>query len=907
MKKNIWHRITCMILVITMLFASINFVFADDEKKTSPEWYEILFTYFVIANGYILKGLISVILGSDLSIDALVFDRFADTTLTLFSADNEYYGENVNPLFYNGSKPEGAIDGINKVFRTFQSIATIMYIVILVYMGIRIIIVSTADKKARFKQFLVDWVKGVAILFLFPYVIRYTILLNHAIVTYIDVKKDNDLFEDNSASISDDTKDLNDAHNVDISEEDVAEMIENGNYMDQMLGMAKEEGRLSYAICWFIMLIQLIQFWVIYMMRLIKVIFLIAIFPLVTISYAIDKIGDGKSQAFDHWFKEFVLEVFAQTFHAVNYVIIMGIVFEFADSNYFLAIIGITYVSKGSDIIRSLFAQMRGGGAGGPMSPVASLAKAKMLTKGAKTLAGVGKRIGAPIGRGLGYIESGKQRLLNASVAHSRNSLAEYARETGNSSTVAELIQESPHITVRRTEEQIQTLLEQLGAPDLSDADLKRISSMLANTQNLEDNFENVLNRMGVPDSQKEALRQRVGNIANAGIAAMYLNDRKGSSNLEVQTVVDVCMKNMTNPDFARTLKAHGIDGKEKIREISAEHSVDYSADKRAARLAREAGSASPTTDEEKITYYTKAIKNAHLGEYSYQELMGYTEYLEDIRDSGDDSARALLEEEMKDASYSLEQFKANLAVQTINNSRDIESGERQVAVDAAIRVIKDVQDDPNYSGILSDLETDVNYLEEGVMPVVVHKDYAAEEKNSLVEAFRQKVLDKEVDLGPEYDEYNRNLGKEMIGKGIKDIVVGGAEAGFGLAIEAPKRVVGDVAAGFVGLGSSSSSGKGGFDPLNDAVTIIPEVVDQADSVFGIPSRLVGVGERFAPDHKASNMQIDLEADRKNQEYYENRALQDYVSGVIREKEAAKRFKLEELKKWERERDNRRN
>lgn len=100
MKKNIWHRITCMILVITMLFASINFVFADDEKKAGSEWYEKLFAYFIIANGFILKGLISVILGSDLSIDALVFDRFADTTLTLFSEDNDYYGDKVNPLFY---------------------------------------------------------------------------------------------------------------------------------------------------------------------------------------------------------------------------------------------------------------------------------------------------------------------------------------------------------------------------------------------------------------------------------------------------------------------------------------------------------------------------------------------------------------------------------------------------------------------------------------------------------------------------------------------------------------------------------------------------------------------------------------------------------------------------------------
>lgn len=906
MKKNIWHRITCMILIITMLFASINFVLAEGENA-NPEWYEKLFTYFIIANGFIFKGLISVILGSDLSIDALVFDKFPDTALTLFSADNEYYDE-VNPLFYEGGVASGAVQGINDVFRVFQSIATIVYIVILVYMGIRIILVSTADKKARFKQFLVDWVKGVAILFLFPYVIRYTILLNHAIVTYIDASRNKDLFAENSPSVSRDMNDLNGAHAVDLPDagsDEVADNTESGNYMDKMFWKAWQNGQLSYAICWFIMLIQLVQFWVVYMMRMIKVIFLIAIFPLVTISYAIDKIGDGKSQAFDHWFKEFVLEVFVQTFHAVNYVIIMGIVFKFADSNYFLAIIGVTYVSKGSDIIRSLFAQMRGGGAGGPMSPVASLAKAKMFTKGAKTLAGVGKRIATPISRGFGFIESGEQRLLNASVANSRNSLAEYARATGNSSTVAELIQQSPHVTVRRNEEEIQTLIEQLGAPNLSDADLRRISSMLANTQNLEANFEGALNRMGVPDAQKEVLRLRTESIANAGRAAMYLNDRKGGSNVEVQSIVDICMSNMTNPDFAKTMKAHGIDGKESLKNIAAEHSVGYSAEKRAERLAMEAGAASPTTDEEKIKYYTNAIKKASLGEYSYQELMGYAEYLEDMRDSGDDSARALLEEEMKDAAYSLEQFKANLAVQTINNSRDIESGDRQDAVDAAIRVIKDVQDDSNYKGILSNLETDINRLEEGAMPVVVHKDYTAEEKNSLIEAFRKKVEDKEVDLGTEYDEYNKNLIKEMKGKGIKDVVVGGIEVGFG-ALSAPYRAAGDVSAGFTALGSSSS-GKGGFNPLNEAVTVIPEVVDQADSILGINSRIRAVGERFAPDNKASTLQIDQEADRKNQEYYENRALQDYVSGVIREKEAAKRFKLDELKKWEREKENRRN
>lgn len=104
MKKNIWYRITCIALVITMLFANMNFVFADDDDEMKPEWHEKLFAFLVIYYGFIFQSLISIILGSDLSIDALVFDRFSDATLTLFKNDVGYYSykgqSTVNELFY---------------------------------------------------------------------------------------------------------------------------------------------------------------------------------------------------------------------------------------------------------------------------------------------------------------------------------------------------------------------------------------------------------------------------------------------------------------------------------------------------------------------------------------------------------------------------------------------------------------------------------------------------------------------------------------------------------------------------------------------------------------------------------------------------------------------------------------
>ena len=38
------------------------------------------------------------------------------------------------------------------------------------------------------------------------------------------------------------------------------------------------------------------------------------------------KYGDAKSQAFDNWTKEFFVNVFMQSFHAMAYVLIMSII-----------------------------------------------------------------------------------------------------------------------------------------------------------------------------------------------------------------------------------------------------------------------------------------------------------------------------------------------------------------------------------------------------------------------------------------------------------------------------------------------------------------------------------------------------------------------------------------------------
>ena len=54
-----------------------------------------------------------------------------------------------------------------------------------------------------------------------------------------------------------------------------------------------------------------------YINRMIKIAFLIIISPLISITYSIDKIGDGKSQALDTWLKEFVYTVLMYNLYGI--------------------------------------------------------------------------------------------------------------------------------------------------------------------------------------------------------------------------------------------------------------------------------------------------------------------------------------------------------------------------------------------------------------------------------------------------------------------------------------------------------------------------------------------------------------------------------------------------------------
>jgi hypothetical protein len=319
-----------------------------EEEEPGASIIERILAVLLIIIGDGVFRLIGLALGETVSIDSLLFNGFSKTRLTFF-------GKDTTNSVLNIMKTQ-----LTTVFGDFRNIALTCYLVILVYMAIRILLNSTAGQRSQYKELFMYWMKGIVILFFFPYIIDYTIQINNAIVKYIGdnragILKDPTYFTANinsKGSITDD---------FDYGGENA--LGEGKDYMTIMRDKAYEKGWIAYSICFLVMIWQVVAFIIIYYKRMLIIMFLIAIFPLVTISYAVDKVGDGKSQAFDNWFKEFFLNVFLQTFHAITYVLVMGVVFNLSHSNWILIVIAITFVSKGDVILRKIFGQEKGGGA----------------------------------------------------------------------------------------------------------------------------------------------------------------------------------------------------------------------------------------------------------------------------------------------------------------------------------------------------------------------------------------------------------------------------------------------------------------------------------------------------------------------------------------------------------------
>ena len=245
--------------------------------------------------------------------------------------------ELVSVNFFNLNTGDGLIDSfrqnIAKWYYALRTLSIVASLAVLIYIGIRMAISSVAQEKAVYKKMLVDWTTGFAVLFFLHYIILIIININNALVSIIHVALSNS----NGSVISDWT----------------SEMFT----MTFSPSFIKGIGAL---LLYILLIASSLKLLIMYMKRLFITGFLIVISPLITITYSIDKIGDGKSQALDTWMKEFAYNILIQPFHCIIYAVFVSAAVESLNAsgtvaNLVFAILAILFIDKAEDIVRNIF------------------------------------------------------------------------------------------------------------------------------------------------------------------------------------------------------------------------------------------------------------------------------------------------------------------------------------------------------------------------------------------------------------------------------------------------------------------------------------------------------------------------------------------------------------------------
>ena len=152
---------------------------------------------------------------------------------------------------------------------------------------------SLAKDKAETKMILINWVKGMGIMFGVLFFMFIVIAINNALV----------------GAIRAGLKESQPTVFKGITNEVLKNALANQGF-----------GGIAATFIYISILAQTVFFYFYYLKRFIVITFLMMVAPLITATYSLDMIDDKKSQTLQFWTNKFLHTVFIQLFHVFIYV-----------------------------------------------------------------------------------------------------------------------------------------------------------------------------------------------------------------------------------------------------------------------------------------------------------------------------------------------------------------------------------------------------------------------------------------------------------------------------------------------------------------------------------------------------------------------------------------------------------
>ena len=223
---------------------------------------------------------------------------------------------------------------IGEWYVAFRNVAIVALLTVLVYLGIRILISSTSADKAKYKESLRDWLVAICLVFVIHFIMSAILML----VDQVTV-----LFKGTTSGI---VVQVGDDTPMKLSLMGVARL----RVQSTSPGMSA-----TFCIMYLVLVLYTIVFTVIYLKRFLYMAFLTMIAPLVAITYPIDKLGDGKAQAFNHWFKEYLMNAMLQPIHLILYTTLISAAQDLATKNFIYSLVAIGFLIPAEKFIKEMF------------------------------------------------------------------------------------------------------------------------------------------------------------------------------------------------------------------------------------------------------------------------------------------------------------------------------------------------------------------------------------------------------------------------------------------------------------------------------------------------------------------------------------------------------------------------
>ena len=230
-------------------------------------------------------------------------------------------------------------------YKAFRNISVVGLLCVLVYLGIRILIETSAQGKAKYKESLKNWFVALCLVFAIHFIMAGTLMIIDKVTELLKTSLgDSTIYVDVSTGI--DSK--------------VSFKTNLTGYV-RFLAQSRSWGdATAYTLIYAVLVIYTIMFTFTYFKRFLWMAFLTMIAPLVSLTYPIDKAGDGKAQATD---------------------------------NPIYALVTIGFLIPAEKFIKKMFGLDKGETAGG----LGSFAGGAMTMK---ALEGLGKKAPPPLGKG---------------------------------------------------------------------------------------------------------------------------------------------------------------------------------------------------------------------------------------------------------------------------------------------------------------------------------------------------------------------------------------------------------------------------------------------------------------------------------------------------------------------------